>query len=90
MGAKLSMVASALTVVVEDVPDVLEAVLEAREAHGDAVHRPERLRPRLGPLPQRLRHLVVQLLLHPPVLYRGGEPRRRATHLFGERSQPQT
>jgi hypothetical protein len=26
--------------VVEDVPDVHEALLEAREAHGDAVHRP--------------------------------------------------
>lgn len=62
---------SVTTVLVEDVLDVPEAVLEAWQAHGDAVHRPEYPLPVLGPgpLPERRRHLVVEVLLRPPALH---------------------
>lgn len=59
-----------ITVVVEDVLDVPEALLEAWQAHGDAVHRPEGPLPRPGPLPERRRHLLVEVLLCSPPLHR--------------------
>jgi hypothetical protein len=54
-----------ITVLVEDVLDVPEPFLEPGQAHGDAVHRPEGPLPGPRPLPERVRHLAVEVSLNP-------------------------
>ena len=55
---------------VEDVLDVPEPLLEPRQTHCDAVHRPEGPLPGPRPLPERVCHLVVEVLLHSSALDR--------------------